>query len=151
MLRLFNFLIDDIVQAFGSIGSSIRDFSLIHWLCLTWMMTSCLRFMKLSLPIRMKPSRNVRNTTEEASVRVTEAEPLDDSRDHENASMERGDPESYDINVEPQMSEDISKAQEEHTVRETICTIVRGLVDPHGISDDNFSSVFILSICDCLL
>ncbi|XP_010435322.1 PREDICTED: sister chromatid cohesion 1 protein 2-like isoform X3 [Camelina sativa] len=94
---------------------------------------------------------NVRNTTEEASVRVTEAEPLDDSRDHENASMERGDPESYDINVEPQMSEDISKAQEEHTVRETICTIVRGLVDPHGISDDNFSSVFILSICDCLL
>ncbi|XP_010435321.1 PREDICTED: sister chromatid cohesion 1 protein 2-like isoform X2 [Camelina sativa] len=139
MLRLFNFLIDDIVQAFGSIGSSIRDFSLIHWLC-----ESFAHDMDMD-------AGNVRNTTEEASVRVTEAEPLDDSRDHENASMERGDPESYDINVEPQMSEDISKAQEEHTVRETICTIVRGLVDPHGISDDNFSSVFILSICDCLL
>ncbi|XP_010436022.1 PREDICTED: sister chromatid cohesion 1 protein 2-like isoform X2 [Camelina sativa] len=82
-------------------------------------------------------AENVRDTTEEASVRVTEAEPLDDSRDHENASRQRGDPESDDINVEPQMSEDIRKAQEEHTVRETICTIVRGLVDPHGILGDN--------------
>ncbi|XP_010450610.1 PREDICTED: sister chromatid cohesion 1 protein 2-like isoform X2 [Camelina sativa] len=82
-------------------------------------------------------AENVKDTTEEASVRVTEAEPLDDSRDHENASRQREDPESDEILVEPQMSEDIRRAQEEHTVREAICTIVRGLVDPHEPSGDN--------------
>ncbi|CAA0406627.1 unnamed protein product [Arabidopsis thaliana] len=85
-------------------------------------------------------AENVRDTTEEASVRVVEAEPLDSnepSRDHQNASRHREDPESDDILLEPQMSEDIRIAQEEDTVRETICTIVQRLVDSHESSGDN--------------
>ncbi|CAH8277714.1 unnamed protein product [Arabidopsis lyrata] len=85
-------------------------------------------------------AENVRDTTEEASVRVVEAEPLDStesSRDHQNASRHREHPESDDILVEPQMSEDIRRAQEEDTFRETISTIVQRLVDPHESSGDN--------------
>ncbi|CAE5977660.1 unnamed protein product [Arabidopsis arenosa] len=65
-------------------------------------------------------AENVRDTTEEASVRVVKAEPLDcneSSKDHQNASRHREDPESDDILVEPQMSEDIRRAQEEDTNR----------------------------------
>ncbi|AED94604.1 Rad21/Rec8-like family protein [Arabidopsis thaliana] len=112
----------------------------IRWKGLTWKRTFCLRFMRLSLPIIMKINKNVRDTTEEASVRVVEAEPLDSnepSRDHQNASRHREDPESDDILLEPQMSEDIRIAQEEDTVRETICTIVQRLVDSHESSGDN--------------
>ncbi|EOA16030.1 hypothetical protein CARUB_v10004158mg [Capsella rubella] len=83
----------------------------------------------------------VRDTTEEASVKVVEVEPLDESlessRDNQNASRHREDPESDEILVEPQMSEDIIKTQEEHTVREAICTIVQRLVDPRELSRDN--------------
>ncbi|CAL9224021.1 unnamed protein product [Arabidopsis halleri] len=85
-------------------------------------------------------AENVRDTTEEASVRVVEAEPLDSnepSRDHQNASRHREDPESDDILVEPRMSEDIRRAREEDTFRETISTIVQRLVDPHESSGDN--------------
>ncbi|KAG7544058.1 Rad21/Rec8-like protein N-terminal [Arabidopsis thaliana x Arabidopsis arenosa] len=85
-------------------------------------------------------AENVRDTTEEPSVRVVEAVPLDSnesSRDHQNASRHREDPESDDILVEPQISDDIRKAQEEDTVRETICTIVQRLVDSHESSGDH--------------
>ncbi|CAE6203388.1 unnamed protein product [Arabidopsis arenosa] len=89
-------------------------------------------------------AENVRDTTEEPSVRVVEAVPLDSnesSRDHQNASRHREDPESDDILVEPQMSEDIRRAQEEDTVRETICTIVQRLVDSHESSGDHLHKV----------
>lgn len=79
-------------------------------------------------------------TTEEASVRVVEAEPLDSnesSRDHQNASRHREDPESDDMLVELQKFEDIRRAQEEETDRETISTIVQRLVDLHEPSGDN--------------
>lgn len=85
-------------------------------------------------------AENTRDPTEEASVRVVEAETLDSnesSRDNQNASIHREDPESDEILEEPQMSEDIRRAQKKHPVRETICTIVQRLVDPHELSGDN--------------
>jgi len=85
-------------------------------------------------------AENVRDTTEEASIKVVEAEPLDSnepSKDHQNASRHREDAESDDILLDPQMSENILRAQEEDTVRENICTIVQRLVDSHESSGDN--------------
>ncbi|XP_024014810.1 sister chromatid cohesion 1 protein 2 isoform X2 [Eutrema salsugineum] len=85
-------------------------------------------------------SENVRDTTEEASIRVVEAEPMDSNEpsiDHQSASWHREDPESDDMVVEPQVSEGIRRAQEKETVRETICTIVQRVEDPHGSADDN--------------
>ncbi|KFK33057.1 hypothetical protein AALP_AA6G324500 [Arabis alpina] len=85
-------------------------------------------------------AENFRDTTEEASVRFVEAEPLnsnESSRDHQNASRHREDPELDDMLVEPQMSEDIRRAQEEDNVRETIHTLVQRLVDHHGSTGDN--------------
>ncbi|KAJ0260680.1 Sister chromatid cohesion 1 protein 2 [Hirschfeldia incana] len=78
-----------------------------------------------------------RYATGETSARVVEAEPLisnKSSRDHQTASRNGEDPESDDMLVEPQVSEDIIRAQEEATARETICNIVQRLVDPE--SDD---------------
>ncbi|VVB09442.1 unnamed protein product [Arabis nemorensis] len=85
-------------------------------------------------------AENFRDTTKETSVRFVEVEPLNSneySRDHENASRHREDPEYDGMLVELQMSEDIRRAQEEDTVRETICTIVQRLVDHHGFTGDN--------------
>lgn len=85
-------------------------------------------------------AENVRDATEEASVRVVEEEPLnsnESSRDHQNEARHREDPESDDMLVEPQVSEDIRRAQEEDTVRETIGTILQRLVDHHGSTGDN--------------
>lgn len=85
-------------------------------------------------------TENVRDTTEEASVRVVEAEPLDSdepSRDHQNASRHREDPESDNMLVELQKFEDIRRVQEEETHRETISTILQRLVDLHEPSGDN--------------
>ncbi|CAH2080122.1 unnamed protein product [Thlaspi arvense] len=59
------------------------------------------------------------------------------SGDHQNASRHREDPESDDMLVEPNVSEDIRRAQEEEAVRETICGILQRLVDPHESSGDN--------------
>lgn len=84
-------------------------------------------------------AENVRDTTEEAPVGVAEAEPLDyneSSRDQQNASRHREDQASDDMLVKPQMSEDARRAQEEDAFRETICTIVQKLVDPHDSSGD---------------
>ncbi|CAA7055186.1 unnamed protein product [Microthlaspi erraticum] len=85
-------------------------------------------------------TENLRDTTEEASVRVVEVEPLDSnepSRDHQNASRHREDLETDDMVVELQKFEDIRRAQEEETDRETICTIVQRLVDLHEPSGDS--------------
>ncbi|KAG2307814.1 hypothetical protein Bca52824_027562 [Brassica carinata] len=82
-------------------------------------------------------AENDRYASGETSVRVVEAEPLNSnksSRDHQTASRHGEDPESDDMLVEPQVSEDIIRAQEEATARETIYNIVQRLEDPE--SDD---------------
>ncbi|CAN8272938.1 unnamed protein product [Cochlearia groenlandica] len=74
----------------------------------------------------------VNDATEEASVRVVEAEPLhskESSKDHQDVSRHSADPESDD------MLEDIRRTQEEDTARKTICTIIRRLEDPQETSD----------------
>nr|VDD12621.1 unnamed protein product [Brassica rapa] len=81
-------------------------------------------------------AENERYASGETSVRVVEAEPLNSneaSRDHQTLSRHGEDPESDDMLVEPQVSEDFKRAQED----ETICTVVQRREDPHESPGDN--------------
>ncbi|CAH8358047.1 unnamed protein product [Eruca vesicaria subsp. sativa] len=84
-------------------------------------------------------AENDRYASGETSVRVVEAEPLNSNKSSQTASRHGEDPESDDMLVEPQVSEDIIRAQEDATARETICTKVQRVEDPQ--SDDMLGEV----------